>query len=247
MSDNQVIAILERDNLRQGERGGVVNRVHLQFQRVKKNQNRISKIIKGEDGEQFGQKRKNHKVLLDLEIQKNLNLKEPLQILKLKWKRIEKIKGFDEQKVGDHLVLVIGFNRDQNKGSDEPKRPDVLAVLAYDKDNETREIDLKDLNYPQGLNDYENYREANAGQSFVEKRIENHRALNEYYKDKGYISNNQIVTFDKNYKQLKYIKQNLFCKNQLTCFIELNKYVMNEQRMKNLSESIEAKIGQAFG
>ena len=28
------------------------------------------------------------------------------------------------------------------------------------------------------------------------------------------------------------MKQNLFCRNQLTCFIELNKYVMKKQRDK---------------
>ena len=63
------------------------------------------------------------------------------------------------------------------------------------------------------MNNYEIFRKSNEGQKLVEERIKNHKAHNEYYKEKGYISNNQIVTFDKNYKQLKFIKSNIFCKN----------------------------------
>lgn len=73
-------------------------------------------------------------------------------------------------------------------------------MIAYYFDRKTNEIKLLDLKYPQGMNDYGIFRKLNEGEKFVEERIKNHKALNEYYKDKGYISNNQIVTFDKNYK-----------------------------------------------
>lgn len=50
LSNNQVIAILERDNLRQGENGGVVNSVNIQFRGIKRNQNRNGKTYHSDDG-----------------------------------------------------------------------------------------------------------------------------------------------------------------------------------------------------
>lgn len=81
-----------------------------------------------------------------------------------------------------------------------------------------------DLNYPQGINDYADFRKRINNEGISEQIIINHEALVDSFKYLGYENNCNFSKKDKMHRKLKYMKPYYFCKRHLNCFREFNKY-----------------------
>ena len=72
----------------------------------------------------------------------------------LKSKHIKRIRNFKSEQKIKNLLVIVSFNPPISDTKTDDLKPDLIAVLQYIQ----KEGVLTDLKYPQGVNDYANFR-----------------------------------------------------------------------------------------
>ena len=101
-----------------------------------------------EEADHFETKRNKNQVLLEVEIDQNLDLKEPVKILQFRWKNFKNIEDFEQEEPSQFVILILGFNNLSNAKNKRQRKPDVLAVIACDYNERSKQTKLQNLNYP---------------------------------------------------------------------------------------------------
>lgn len=85
------------------------------------------------------------------------------------------------------------------------------------------------MKYPQGIHDYDNFKKLKKNQVDKERILKNHKLLTEYFKNFGYKNNLYRLSINTAAQELKTVKENFFCKYQLSFAKKLKEYVMKYQ------------------
>ena len=151
-----------------------------------------------------------------------MDLKEPVQIYRVNWKIIGKIKDLKIDKC-EYLLIIIGY--DQENESQSTKVPNIKAVISCWNDGTKKRPVFTDLHYPTSSKDRVNHESQNFTDIAHKRKLQNHRILTDYFQKLGYKSTYYRASINKESTDLKSMNEVYFCKNQLSFVKKIKEYV----------------------